>query len=138
MIIIILRFDNYIAPKGSVTSFIATAYNSTCIKLEWKLPAVPNGVTGYKIYQWDGLYPAQVGNTSFHDQTANIVLRDQILRYSICTLRQNQIYFYQIIPYNIKYHLDGPASQIINATTKEDRKTDLIISYIKNVICVDS
>ena len=128
-----LRFDNFIAPEGSVTNFIATAYNSTCIKLEWKSPAVPNGVIGYKIYQWKG----QVGNSSLHYQTANIVLRGQVLRYSVCALRQNQMYFYQIIPYNIEYHLDGPGSQIINATTEEDRKIDLILSHIEKVICVD-
>lgn len=136
--IIIIVFDKFIAPEGSIIGFIATAYNSTCIKLEWKSPAIPNGVIGYKIYQWEGLYPEQVGNSSIRYQVINIVHRGQIIQYSPCELRENQMYFYQIIPYNIKYYLDGPGSEIVNATTKEDRKANLVTSCIEKVIYIKS
>ncbi|RDD47522.1 Hemicentin-1 [Trichoplax sp. H2] len=102
------------APGDSVAKFLAIAYNSTCILLEWASPQAVNGVMEYRLYQWKQFYAEQTNSS-------DMIYLGPNTHYYSCGLQENQIYFFQTIPYNVKYHLDGPKSIIINATTEEDR-----------------
>ncbi|RDD37102.1 Protein sidekick-2, partial [Trichoplax sp. H2] len=103
------------APASSVRNPYALGYNSTSIKIVWQPPNIQNGILAYRVYQW-------ISNSSTNGTIDNSTLIYDGLEteiYSI-NLHESHTYFYQIIPYNIKYGYNGIASDIINATSHED------------------
>lgn len=94
----------------------ALGYNSTSIKITWQPPKSPNGIVGYRVYQWG-------------PNDENKFLNNSILIYNglntlayATNLEQDRVYWYQIIPYNLKYGYIGIPSKIINGTSHEDGK----------------
>lgn len=79
---------------------------------------MPNGLINYRLYQ---------RNTSFDFDASNItsalVYDGGRTIFDSSNLEENHLYFYLVIPYNIKYDLVGPASILINGTTQEDSKS---------------
>ena len=78
---------------------------------------MPYGVISYRLYQW------KANNTQEITNTTSVLLYDgNKISYDSTSLDKDQTYYYQVIPYNIKYSLNGPSSQLINGTTHEDSK----------------
>lgn len=108
-----------IGPGDTVRNIHALGYNSTSIKIRWSPPYLPYGTISYRLYQW---------NTNDSRNATNMIsflLYDgNQTSYDSANLDKDKLYYYQVVPYNIKYSLDGPSSLIINGTTHEDSKCD--------------
>ena len=78
---------------------------------------MPNGRIKYLLYQWID-YPVIASNNA-----SAIIYDGENTSFDSKNLEENQNYYYQVVPYNIKYKLTGPGSIIINGTTHEDGKS---------------
>ena len=95
-------------PVGPATSFIALGLNQSVIQVEWEPPLHPNGIVGYKLYQWASL-PVNASA-----ENGSLIYDGDRQDYFIFNLPSNTTLYFQIIPYNIKYNLIGNKSRIIS------------------------
>ena len=114
-----------IAPGNSVNNFYALGYNATTIQIQWDPPSLPYGNVAYKLYQW------KFYNSSTATGSNALIYDGKDTIFNSPGLDENHMYFYQIIPYNIKYTLNGPKSMIFNATTHEDGKNYNYLPTVK-------
>ena len=112
---------NCIDPGDTVRNLYALGYNSTSVRIRWDPPSLPNGIISYRLYQWKANNTQKINNT-----TLALLYDGNHTSYDSKRLDKDQTYFYQVVPYNIKYNLDGPSSELINATTHEDSKYLLV------------
>ena len=106
-----------IGPGDAVKNLYALGYNSTSIKIRWDPPSLPYGIISYRLYQWNANDTQNITNLM-----SDLIYDGNLTSYISASLDKDQLYYYQVIPYNIKYDLNGPSSIIINGTTHEDSK----------------
>ncbi|EDV20538.1 uncharacterized protein TRIADDRAFT_61038 [Trichoplax adhaerens] len=95
---------------------IALGYNSSSIQINWKPPVITNGILGYRVYQWRS-------NQTIKTLKNSVLVYDgRSFQASATNLEADHLYYYQIIPYNIKYGYLGIASEFMNGTSHEDGK----------------
>ncbi|RDD38184.1 Hemicentin-2, partial [Trichoplax sp. H2] len=119
------------APASMVRNIVALGYNATSIQIIWDSPALSYGIVGYRLYQW--IYVNSSRSLSLN--SSGVMIFDGTTRSVYSTgLQQDQYYYYKIIPYNIKYNLTGPESNIVNATTHEYAPSSPPVNVIATVL----
>ena len=107
----------YLDPGNSVTNLYAVVYNSTTIRITWMPPSKPYGHIKYRLYQQNTSFPVNIVNIE-----SALVYDGGSTTFDSSNLEENHVYYFLVIPYNIKYKLDGPKS-FTNGTTHEDGKS---------------
>lgn len=79
---------------------------------------MPNGLINYRLYQWIADSPFIITN----NDTSALIYDGSSTSFDSENLEENQMYYYQVVAYNIKHELTGPDSMVVNGTTHEDGK----------------